>query len=337
MNFKKIYVLLLFQLISSSYSGIQFQWRLACETGLYEDKKISKNDLFVRIEGQSLFEYRIKDVTTSIQIRGIPSYYGAGSGLGSFKLFGRAFIDYTKPAYALSLDAIKRRYNFESNFNHIYGDLQLLQMTIKIATNRKLSFGVLAGLGQENIHTTQTYVRDLWYTELELVHRLLKSFKISYVLYYEDFLLHRNERFFAEYFKNAGLRFGPEIRMSYFAQFWITLEYRYLKHISELVASTSYESNLRFFLGKALTKRLSLLLLVDYYYRRFNFGQKGIADINLLYAPMDMENRIYFKTIYSLSDHKELYTRFGYGKENFRQELFVLEGWRMIFGISFKY
>jgi hypothetical protein len=337
MNLKNIYILLLFQITTSLYAGIQFKWRLACETGLYEEKNIGRSDLFVRIEGQSLIEYRIKDVTTSIQVKGIPSYYSAGSGLGSFKLFGRAFIDYTKPAYALSLDAIKRSYDFESNFYHIYGDLQLLQTTIKIATNRKLSFGVLAGIGQENIHTTQSYVRDLWYMELDLVHRLLKSFKMSYGLYYEDFLLHRNETFLTEYLKNAGLRFGPGIRMSYFAQFWITLEYRYLKHISELVASSSYESNLRFFMGKALTTRLSLLLLVDYYYRRFNFEQIDIPDINLLYAPMDMENRLYLKTIYRLSDHKELYTRFGYGKENFRQQLFVLEGWRIIFGISFKY
>jgi hypothetical protein len=265
----------------------------------------------------------------------IPSYYGAG--VGSFKLFGRAFIDYTKPAFALSFDAIKRRYEFENLYNHLYGDLQLLQMIVKLARNRRLSLGVLAGVGQENIDTTQRYVRDLWYAELELAHRFLKSFRVRYGLYYEDFLLHRHQTLYTGYLENAGSRFGPEIRISYFAQFWITFEYRYLKHLSELVTSNSFESNLRFFIGKALSDRFSLLVLLDYYNRRFDFGGIPVPDINLLYAPMDMENRIYFKTIYRFNDHRELYTRFGYGKENFRQQLFVLEGWRMVFGLSFTY
>jgi hypothetical protein len=332
-----LYAIALLSMIASSYAGTHFTWRLACETGLYEEKKFGRNDLFVRIEGQGLFEYRINAFTTAVQVRAIPSYYGTESNYGSFKLFGRVFIDYTKPAYTISCDAIKRRYNFESNNNDIYGDLQLLQLTLLMAKNHKISIGLLAGLGQENMDTIRHYVRDLWYAELELMHQLLKSLKISYGLFYEDFLVHRDETSFTGYLKNAGLRFGPEIKMTYLAQLWMTLEYRYLKHISDLVTSTAYESNVRFFLGRALTKRVSLLLLIDYYYRQFHVNQASIQDINLLYAPMDMENRIYIKTVYRVSDHEELYARFGYGKENFRQHLFVLEGWRMIFGISFKY
>jgi hypothetical protein len=332
-----LYAVLFFQLVGCIFAGAQINFRLTGETGLYEDKILRKSDIFLRLEGQTLFKYQIKDIAASLQVRAIPSYYNADSDIQSLKLFSRAMIDFTKPSYALSFEGIKRVYHFTGYFDYIRGDLQLLQIKIIAAKNRMFSLALSSGLGQEDIFTIRHYLRDMWFAELKLIHSLFKSFKINYGFYYENFLLHHDGNYDMEQNANKGMRFGPEIRFSYFSQFWITLEYRYLRHTSDLVGHNSYEGNLRVFLGKAVNSYLTILLLVDYYQRRFVLEQPNISDINLLYSPMDMENRIYVKTVFTISDNSEFYIRFGYGKESFRQQLFHLEGWRTVVGISFKY
>lgn len=313
-----------------------FSWRLSGESGIYQDKVLQRNDLFLRLDGQARFKYRLDNFTASIQTRAIPSFYNSKPDIRSLKLIVYGLVEYTKPSYDISLEGNNRTYHFQNSVDDIRGDLRLIQVSLNKLFNRSIVLGGVAGAGEENIATNNHYTRELWFTELRTVFHLLKSLKMNSGFYYEDFLLHRDEMYIFKTLSNRGQRFGPLLQLSLLTNIWIRLEYRYLIHNSDLVTSNSFENNFRFFIGKTIERHLTFLLLADYNARRFNVAQKVIPDINLIYSPLEMENRIYLKTVFSVNEKWDLYLRLGYGQESFQQRYFIIEGWQTVAGISIK-
>jgi len=76
----------------------------------------------------------------------------------------------------------------------------------------------------------------------------------------------------------------------------------------------------------------SVFLLADYYTR--NFKTKNSTDNNLLYTPINLENRIYIKLGYELKNSFEIYLRSGYTNESLYKNNLSIKGWNIMVGIE---
>lgn len=158
--------------------------------------------------------------------------------------------------------------------------------------------------------------------------------KISIGAYLENFHISRLQGFSAagNEFRNRGWRYGPEFSLEYQKKFVISGNYRFLLHQSDLTSSTSYEHWVRLLLGRILSPRWSAFFLMDYFFRDYSLP-KGV-DSNLLYAPLNTQNNIYFKLEREMSPAADLFFRIGYLNENLVYQDLTFSGWRVTVGLE---
>lgn len=158
--------------------------------------------------------------------------------------------------------------------------------------------------------------------------------KISIGGYLENFHISRLQGYAAagSEFRNRGWRYGPEFSLEYQKNFVISGNYRFLLQQSELTHSTSYEHWVRLLLGKILSPKWSAFFLMDYFFRNYSLPE-GV-DSNLLYAPLNTQNNIYFKLEREMSPATDLFFRIGYLNENLIYHDLTFSGWRATVGLE---
>jgi len=187
------------------------------------------------------------------------------------------------------------------------------------------------------IKGNEKYKLDLFFADLKLISPVSSSIKFGYGFYFERFFI-RNEidrQNILTTNRNDGIRLGPQLNINYIRDFIINIDYRMLVHESDFIEYFSYEHWIRAVAGKIFFNYWSIFLLVDYNSYHFKKNEDYIEGITPLYTPLNLENRIYLKIAYELSNNFELYTKGGYFKDNLYEDTFSLEGWNALIGIEF--
>lgn len=158
--------------------------------------------------------------------------------------------------------------------------------------------------------------------------------KISIGAYLENFHISRLQGFAitGNEFRNRGWRYGPEFSLEYQKKFVISGNYRFLLHQSDLTNATAYEHWVRLLLGRILSPKWSAFFLIDYFFRDY-FLPEGV-DSNLLYAPLNTQNNIYFKLEREMNPAADLFFRLGYLNENLIYQDLTFSGWRVTAGLE---
>ena len=84
-----------------------------------------------------------------------------------------------------------------------------------------------------------------------------------------------------------------------------------------------------------IVKNLSAFVLVDYYKRNFKYSKDdNITD--LLYSPVNAENRIFFRLSNKVKSNQKIFLKIGYfdGKLFYRN--YSLSGWKGYIGFEIK-
>lgn len=133
---------------------------------------------------------------------------------------------------------------------------------------------------------------------------------------------------------NQGFRFGPEIGLMHKRNYVFNGIYRFLLHRSDITDSDAHEHHIRLLAGKLISRDWSLFFLLDYYIRDLSLENQ--ENINLLYTPIDTENRFYIKLERELDTRSTLFFRIDYLNEDLARQGVNYSGWQGTIGLSFR-
>ncbi|MBM4176801.1 MAG: hypothetical protein FJ213_11620 [Ignavibacteria bacterium] len=320
-------------------SYCQLKWKLNLETGNYSTSNTilkEKNDLSIRSEGEVKYNYDAQSSKAFIQIQARPEIFGILNKLYTFKL--KAFGGFYKS---------NENYDWGINFsaqNHFYSGETITAdfATYFIQTNLSYpvsSVGLLVpniGYAYQNINFNGRRSIDVYFADLKFEQLFNQYFRIGYGIYGERFILVNKQNFLnlSEENSNSGFRAGPQLSINYIRDFFLSGEARFLFHESKVTQYPSYETLFRFIGGKILTEDLTLMLLVDFYARKFSNENSQSKSSNLLYTPINLENRFYLKLSYDVDENWEIFSKAGYSKEYLYDRDLSLSGWSFSIGLS---
>jgi len=117
--------------------------------------------------------------------------------------------------------------------------------------------------------------------------------------------------------------------------FIFSFDYQFLIHDSDITVYPSYDQWIRIMAGKSIVKNLTAFILIDYYKRDFEYRE--VNDLtDLLYSPVNAENRIYFELSNTVKTNQKLYLKIGYFDEKLFYRDYSLSGWKGLIGFEIK-
>ncbi len=317
----------------------QIKFKASAETGYYKNTGTSiveQSDLYTSFDGQIGYKFNDEKRSANFSLRLRPEFYGFENRMQTLKFRAEGSYTQNEEGFDWGARLNRQRYSFNGNninlafdsFNLIFdGDLFFL---------KENPVSITAGYGFQNISNDTKQNLDSYFFDGRIIQLLNQFTKVGGGIYIEKFSVSGSSIFPYQNLldKNNGWRFGPQINFNYLKDAVINFDYRFMFHSSSITNNPSYEQWLRLVAGKLLSERWSAFLLSDFYFRKFSLNQSGENNLNLLYTPMDFENRIYLKVGYELNDFFELYIRTGYFKENLVSDKFSYSGWNALIGIE---
>ncbi|RPI72519.1 MAG: hypothetical protein EHM47_08140 [Ignavibacteriales bacterium] len=332
--------IILFILIINAFVFPQVDWRINSEVGLFKSSGygiLREESLLTRFDGFIKYVYEEDKKNASLSLRVRPEFYGSDNPINSIKLKAEGGYFQVEENFNWGLNVTGQK-NF---FNDVLFDFTYDVFTV-VGDAAWYYFGDLtlntnAGYAYQKIKGNEKYKLDLFFADLKLISPVSSSIKFGYGFYFERFFI-RNEidrQNILTTNRNDGIRLGPQLNINYIRDFIINIDYRMLVHESDFIEYFSYEHWIRAVAGKIFFNYWSIFLLVDYNSYHFKKNEDYIEGITPLYTPLNLENRIYLKIAYELSNNFELYTKGGYFKDNLYEDTFSLEGWNALIGIEF--
>lgn len=338
-QFRRYFILTLFLILSVSPKLFsQFSVQGNVESGFYKsmgDFLSKESDLIIALEGKLDYRFEHENTEASFELKTRPEWFGLKKDLLSFKFRG-------------SGDFLRREENFDwgigvtRHLNRVSGggvDINYDIFSVQGNTNfyliEDLPVSIILGYAYQNIGSSIQQNHDIVFVEGKAHGIYNPYFRAGYGLYIEKFLIEGET--ITDYTKkmesSSGFRFGPELEINYLKDFVINGQYRFLVHSSDNTKFPSYEHWVRLVTGKFLFTDFSTFLLIDYYWRSIK-NSGDIEKINILYSPFNVENQIYLKVSYAISDYYEIYLKGGYFRNDLVYNNYMFEGWNFLVGME---
>ncbi|MDP2208880.1 MAG: hypothetical protein Q8K98_08910 [Bacteroidota bacterium] len=325
-------------LIYSNVSYCQVTWKTSLETGYYNssgDGLSEQEDVQIKLEGQVKYNYQRKKQNASVHLRVRPEMFGLKEQLRSMRLKAFASYSYDFDNFVGGINITSQRHLFSGkNLEISYESFLLLSdASFKICNNTPANASL--GYAYHSLSAEEQSL-DLIFFDTKLNQIINSYLKIGYGAYGEKFLVGGLTRtnYILQKNKNSGWRLGPKVNLSYIRDFIFNFEYRFLLHGSQLTAFPSFEHWLRIVTGKIFGERWSVFLLADYYTRKFKTKDLTLTENNLLYTPMNLENRIYLKLGYEINQSTEIFFKSGYFNESLYKNNLSIKGWSWMIGVE---
>jgi len=329
-------------LLPLSYINGQFRIKATAETGYYTSNGTSiirQSDYLNSVDGQIGYNYKDDARSAEIKFRVRPELYGIYNPLRTLKFGADGSYNQFEESFNWGFELSRQLYNFSGrNIDLSYDSFNILAKGILFPLENNPIGGVI-GYGYQKINNSIT--QDLEYNFINFTSSVPVSAysKLGYGIYIENFSVTDVIPKMPGYIqgsqnKNEGWRFGPQAGFYYLKDAVLNLDYRFLVHNSQLTDNFSYEQWIRLVAGKLITDKWSVFLLVDLYLRKLKLNAEGEKNLSLLYNSLNIDNRIYLKTGYELSDHFEVYIRTGYFKENLVVNQYSYSGWNTLLGVE---
>jgi hypothetical protein len=314
----------------------QVDWRINGEAGFYNssgDAVLKSSGFITRLDSFLKYKYEKETRNASIQLRFRPELYSANHPVSSIKL--KADGDY----YQMEND-LTWGINMTAQRNYL--NTRAIDFTYDIfstAANafwNDLGLNTNMGYAYQFIEGRDDYGLDLLFLDLKLLQPFSPFTKLGYGFYIERFFVSNKITLTSDQSENEnkGWRIGPELDFTYLKDIILSFDYRFLFHESKFTKYLSYEHWIRIVAGRIFFSYLSAFLLVDYNFYKFVKSQNYVEAITPLYTPLNLENKVYLKIAYDLSDNIEVYTKTGYFRENLYEDKLSLEGWNAVIGIE---
>lgn len=319
-------------------SKCQVSWKTSLETGYFNstgDGLTGQKDIQIKLDGLLKYDYEKKKQNASAYLRVRPEMFGHNDRMRSVRLkaFGSYNYNFENLIGGINITSQRQLFsgkNIDINYQSfvLVSDISFEPFT-NIPTNASLGYAY---------HTLSADEQslDLIFVDTKLNQVINSYLTFGYGIYGEKFSVGAINRTFYTYKKdkNHGWRLGPKFSASYVKELILSFDYRFLLHGSRLTSFPSYEHWLRVVAGKIFAEEWSIFFLADYYTRKFKLNNPTLAESNLLYTPMNLENRIYLKLGYDIASTVEIFLKSGYFSESLYKDNLSLKGWNVMIGVE---
>lgn len=331
---------LIFLFSSINING-QIFWLISPETGYYNTGGSlieHDKDFFLRLDSelQYKFENDLRHFTIGIKLR--PEIYGFKNESSIIRLRGHGNYGEDSELFNWNINTtLQKQYYDGENFSY-FNELFIISGIINPNFFSYSEFEFTPGYAYQKILIEKEQEIDLFFIEAKNKTVLFDKLSFLYGLYAEKFRIKRKDDFFAEVIKrNSGWRYGISSSVKYFHQIVLTIDYRFLIHSSDLTRWFSYEHWFRFVAGKMITDRFSIFILADLQQRNLKSTYSlRETDIIMLYMPLNLENKFYLKSAYSITNSIDSFIKGGFFKENLFSVNYTRESWYFSFGVEIR-
>ncbi len=316
----------------------QLLWRIKTETGFYKYKTFggsSVTDFAGNIDGQLKYDYAAENSNTTVKLNLRPEIFGLENSYSKLKF---------KAAGNYSLYRDIADYNFNISYQLNNYNIDQLNTSQKIVLFKADAVWYLLenypmesslGYAYQNVDNNSFQEIDIIFLDLKFYQLLSSYLKISFGAYLEKFSIEAEmQNFWASNNKNDGLRFGPQFTFNYLQEWIINFSYKFIVHESDYTRQPSNDHLVQLLAGRLIGKRVSIILLVDYFSRKYAIEEN--VSPNILYTPFELENRILIKTAYKVYNKNEIYLKAGYLSNNIYYENTKLDGWNIMLGFEIR-
>jgi len=316
----------------------QISWKFNAEAGYFKtsgEDLVFQDDLVTRLNGQLKFDFSNSPHEGSLLINVHPEYLGTRNKSALLKInFNGNYYYYSENFnWGLNFSVIKNNY-FGDLLNVKYDIFTFQPSLTTTILGRPLS--TIVGYTSQKIDYAGSITYDLIFSQSEYLLINSRYLASGIGVYAEKFIV-ENEYDFYPFGnqKNEGWRVGPMVNIKYLKNFLLSSSYRVLLHSSDAVESPSYEHQVTFIAGKLFLEHYSVFILADFYFRDFKLVT-GKAGNELIYSPVNQENKYSFKFAYELNKNTELFFRSGYSKENVDYITSNIAGWSFTLGFELR-
>lgn len=328
----------IFLFITASYCDAQISWNLTAEAGYFKtsgEDLILQDDILTRLNGQVKMLYSESSHEASFSVNIHPEYLGAKNKTALLKVKADgSYFNYS--------DNLNAGVNFSVIKNNYFGDLLDVKYDIfsfqpaLITSFLGNPLSTFFGYTNQRVEYGGNIIYDLIYNETEYLFLNDRYFVLGAGLYTERFVVENEyNNYGVQKLSNKGWRAGPLINIKYLRDFIISSSYRVMMHFSESVHSPSYEHQIMLLAGKVLFEKYSIFLLADFYIRDFKLKNGNSAN-ELVYSPVNQQNKYFLKLAYELTEHSDFFLRTGYSKENVDYITNSIAGWSFTAGVELR-
>ncbi len=324
---------------TSNLSLGQIKWNLNLEAGSYTANNTilkEERDFSIRAEGEFKYNYETPDSKAFLQLQARPEVLGVLNKLNTIKLRAAGGFFQYYDNYDLGINFSAQNHNYSGEVIAANLTSYFLRANYSQLLSDEISAEPAFGYAYQNVDFNGRRTTDTYFADIKVEQAFNQYFRLGYGIYGEKFTLVNKFNFFnlSRDNSNSGLRIGPQISLYYLSGFMLNSEIKFLFHKSDLTDFPSYEALIRFAGGKLLATDFTLLLLIDFYTRKFSYKNPKNENSNLLYTPINIENRFYLKLSYDADDHWEIFSKAGYSKEYLYDRDLSLSGWNISIGLS---
>lgn len=333
---KTFFLILLVNALCLATPATTLHWKCSSEAGPYQTETIrleNTGNLLVRLDGSLQLRNKNPGHLAFLQLRFKPELYSFTESMSSVKMLASGRFERDFRRWSWSVGSEFRQYAY----HNLPADLTLKMYSVLADFTRQLFPGNLLLLHisyyrREFANQSRNRL-DAPVVQAKLVHRFSKYLRGSagvYLLWFsiEDRQPQENWR------TSDGVQRGPTLSLEYRRKILLNLDYHLLWHASQQTLSFSYTQRLSFLFGKMLSSKWSLFFLINYSDNHFSL--KESANLNLLFYPLENENRVYLKLQCDLRTNRALYVKIGYLKDNLVGQSISLSGWQAVAGFRLK-
>lgn len=325
-------------LLPGNYCYGQLSWKINGEMGFFRSAVTGLNedrDILSRLDAQLKYKYQYENREASLNLRVRPELYGFDNALSTIKLKASGSYIQDEENLSWGFNLSTQRQTFNENSGSYYYENFILEGILSFFAD-SLPLSIRPGYGYQLQNSNPEQDMDIIFVDAGINHYFSSYFEMEYGLYGEYFNIKNRYELWSTKAENTdrGWRIGPQLGLKYLKDFIIDCSYRFIIHNSRETRFLSYEHQIRLLAGKVILPRFSALLLIDYYLRNFRIKNAEGVKLTYDYTPINTENNIYFKLGYDIKDNIEIYTRYGYSKENLFNRDFSLNGWSLLIGIE---
>lgn len=305
------------------------QWSIGAEAGYYHasGSSLLKQTEFVS-QFRGILRYKANnknhDWLTELRLR--PEFYGWQDSFTIWKFAGKGQYQhrFSKIHLTASL-SLRRNWYFSQTVNPDFTVFKISGGLIWFY-KRRTFFRISAGGFYRDLNDGFGNSLEAVTLTGKIYHSFSRFGRIGAGAYLEKFQIEAGRN------TNAGWRTGPQVSLDYSRHVVVNINYHFLFHRSDLAEDPGNEHWIQFLFGKLLSRRWSVFLLADYYFR--HFPDPPDSNNPLIYLPIDNENSFYLKLEYDAKTNMTLFLNLGFSKENLIYQDLNLSGFKGTVGVE---
>lgn len=331
---------LFFLILFSQIIFAQVFWKASGETGYYSsngDFLQSNEEILTRLNLIGGYNFQREKDQGKFEFQLRPELYGFENKLQTTKIGIDGNYSQANSIIDWALNVAANQYFFSGNISNFSYELFFFNGRIVWNYKPQTRLEVNAGYAYRNFNLRDAASLDIAFFEANSSFIYNPFLNLSIGLYAEKFKLKKNDITFLKSVKiqNTGSRFGPLLRFNFTRKFVFSCDYKFLLHNSEVTSYPSFDQWLRIIAGTNIAKNVSIFFMVDYYKKNFKYQENEETE-ELLYSPVNFENRFYFKLSNALSSDKKIFLKIGYFDEQLFYRNFFLSGWKGYIGFEIR-